>query len=237
MIKFNILKNNKIKYNIYYLLGNNIKKKYKYTNYIIKKIKNIYKNIIIYNFFINKKFNWNLIIKEILNENIISKNKIFIINIIENIKNINYLLKENIFKLIKKKIYIILKFETKLNIKNLKIKNKKIFLIELNKKNKYKFKNYLNKQIYNLIKLINKKKINNLFKIINKLKNLNTNKILILNILFKNFIKNINNNYINILNIIKILKLFYKYEKNYKLSNNLSWNDIQLICIYLIKII
>ncbi len=233
MHKYKLIINKNIIYNIYCIVGNNTKKKHKLKKYIINNINNTYKNIIKYNFFINKKFKWNLIIKEIINENIISKNKIFILNIIENIKDINNIFNKYILKFITKNIYIIFFFEIFYKYKYYINKNKNILLIELNKKNKFVFLNKVNKIINQLINNINNKKLKNIFNIIKNIKNLNVDKILILNILFKNFIKNINNN--KILNTVKILKIFYKYEKNYKMFNKLYWNDIELICIYIIK--
>ncbi len=225
----------KIKYTIYYIIGQNNLKKNKQKKKIIKNIKNIYKNINIYNYFINKNFTWNVITNEIINTNVYFKNpKIIILNINKYINKLNDLIKKYILNIFKKqKIYLIFNYEFKQNINLIKT-HKKYKILNCKLKTKKFNNNNNNKYIKKLITYIfNKKNIKKFFITFNKIKYKNFDKIFIFNILFNNFILNINKNiYIY---TKKIIDIFYKYEINYKFNNKITWNNIEILCLYIIK--
>ncbi len=241
-MKKNFNNKNILKYNYYYLIGNNIFEKQKYKNILIDQIKKKIININIYNFIIFKKFDWNIITTTIINKNFLYKKKLIIINYVEYIQNFFHLCNKHIFSHIKnKKIYIIFNFECT-NLVNKKFKKKKYKILNFFKNYKYnknfnilEIKYYKNKYIKKLLKYIKKKKLKDISKIFYKIKYKNINKLLLLNILFNWFIKNINK-FKNFKKIIDILNMFYKYDKNIKTFNNLKLNNLELLCLLITKI-
>ncbi len=225
----------------YYLIGNSILKKQKCKNLIKKKIKLIIKKIDIIYIYIYLNTNWNSITKEIINKNIILKKKLLIINFIEKIKKINKKIKNYIFKYIhnkkNKNIFIIFNFEY-INNKKIYLNNiKKSLIINCNNNNKNKnileLKYKKNKNINNWIKSIKKKNIKKNIYFFNTLKNNNINMLYILNIIFNIIIKE--KNLYKIKKKIKILEMIQKYETNIKKNINISWHELELISIYIIK--
>ncbi len=233
--------NLKKKHNIFYITGNNYINKNICKKYI-KKLLSLYinKNNII-NLIIDNKYNWNKIKNIIINQNLFSKKKLLIINIIEKNKNINnYIYKYIIKNIIKKNIiYIIIFFEyNNLNKIYFKKKIKKILIIKCNKKyinNKktiFYYKNINYNYIKNIIMLIYKKKIEKILYIINKIKYENHTKIIILNILFKYFIKNIYK--YKKIESKKILYLIKKNEINIKKNKKINLIYLKLLILIII---
>ncbi len=236
---------------IYYLYGDNLIKKNKYKIFIKKQIKKKYKKITTINIVVNKNINWKDIYEKIFFKDFFFQVKIITINFIEEIKNINKLIINNIINknFIKKnkKIFIIFNIEYINFLSLIEInKFKKYYFIKIikctnnNIEKKYNNKiiedKYKNNKILKLwIKSIKKKNIFKNTYILKKIKKKKINKIIILNILFKFIKKNINN--FNKKNLIYILKLIQKYDFNIKKNINISWINFNIISWYIIKTI
>ncbi len=230
------------KYKIFFIIGNDYINKQNCKIYIKKKILLFIKNFNIINIIINNKYNWNKLENIIINKNLFSKKKLIIINIIEEINKINKYIYKYIIKKIKKNniIYFIINynFDYLKNI-NFKKKHKNILIIICKKniiynKNNIFYNKYINSNyIKNIILLIYKNKIEKIFYIIDKIKKENYIKIILLNIIFKYFIKNLHK--YNKFETKKILNLIKENEINIKKNININWINLKILLLLIIN--
>ncbi len=219
----------------YYIVGNNVIKKQKCKKFIKNKIINYIPKINILYIFIWIKTKWQDIYKKIHhNNNLISKKKLIIINFLEKNKNLEkkIFIKKKFFLNIYKNIFIIFNFEYNnyLIKKNIFKKNKSLIIncnnSILHKKNILEIKHTKNINIQKWIKYLDTKNIKKNLLFLNKIKNDNVNKLLLINILFQFIIKK----------KIKILNIINKYEINIKNNQLISWYDLEILSIQIIKI-
>ncbi len=241
-IYFYKLKNINInkKYNIFFIIGNDYINKQNCKIYIKKKILSYIKKNNIINIIIDNRYKWKELKNILINKNLFSKKKLLIINIIEKINKINSYLYDSILKKINKNnnIYIIINYDFN-NIDKIYLKKKNILIIICNKNNinykndifYYKYNNY--NYIKKIILLIYKKKVEKILHIIDKIKNENYIKIILLNILFKYFIKNLYK--YNNFEIKKILNLIKKNEINIKKNINIDWINLKILLLIILN--
>ncbi len=241
-IYFYKIKNTNInkKYKIFFIIGNNHIDKQNCKIYIKKKILLFIKKNSIINIIIDKKYNWNKFKNILIKKNLFSKKKLLIVNIIEKINKIDNYIFNYIIKNIKKNNYIYIIINYDFNYLNkIYFKKKNILIIicntnNINNKNNIFYYKYINyNYIKNIILLIYKKKIEKILYIIDKIKNENHIKIILLNILFKYFIKNLYK-YKNI-EIKKILNLIKKNEINIKNHTNIDWINLKILLLIIMN--